>query len=260
MKFVCLCFLLSKNSLGRSTSPQLLPHGVIHTLMNDVKDVYEEMSVHLPWDVTDGLEQSIILPRSTIGLSTAAPSRIVSCQGGPCFFVFPCCNISGNLSPGLKTKERRDGKLSPFETSERLKLWLVWDHVSWPGWEYVAKHGLADVYNSKDIIFLVSSGLFRMGECWGSRPWGAAAKLQARGREGADLEWQQMMHFRISSNSVGATYISSQKGDYSTELPRSSKLEQKGCIAALIMLFRFLFRGITIHSQVLTEMVKSKNI
>lgn len=125
MKFVCLCFLLSKYSLGRSTSPQLLPHGVIHTLMNDVKDVYEEMSVHLPWDVTDGLEQSIILPRSTIGLSTAAPSRIVSCQGGPCFSVFPCCNISGNLSPGLKTKERRDGKLSPFETSERLKLWLV---------------------------------------------------------------------------------------------------------------------------------------
>lgn len=88
INFICWCFLQSKNSLGRSTRPQLLPRGVIHTLMNDLKDVYEEMSVHLPRDVTDGLEQSIILPRSAVGLSTATPSRIVSRQGGHLFFFF----------------------------------------------------------------------------------------------------------------------------------------------------------------------------
>lgn len=65
-----------------------MPHGVIHTLMNDLKEVCEGMSEHLPWDVTDGLEQSITLPRSALGLSTATPSRIVSHQGRPSFFFF----------------------------------------------------------------------------------------------------------------------------------------------------------------------------
>lgn len=94
--------------MGRSAGPQLLPHGVIHTLMNDLKEVCEGMSEHLPWDVTDGLEQSITLPRSALGLSTATPSRIVSHQGRPSFSFFLFCNISGNLSSDFKIEERKE--------------------------------------------------------------------------------------------------------------------------------------------------------
>lgn len=108
-----MLFAEQKNSLGRSTSPQLLPHGVIHTLMNDLKDVYEEMSVRLPWDVTDGSEQSITWPRSAPGLSTATPSRIVSCQGEPASFFFFLAAISQEISVQVLRQRREEKGNSP---------------------------------------------------------------------------------------------------------------------------------------------------
>lgn len=70
--------------------------------------------MHLPWDDSDNLGQSIILPRSIAALSTAAPSRIVSHQGGPCFSFSPAA-ISQEVSVHV-LRQRKERKFSPFET------------------------------------------------------------------------------------------------------------------------------------------------
>lgn len=117
INFICLCFLLSKNNLGKSARPQLLPHGVIHTLMNDLKDVYEEWLCIFPG-----------MLRMVWSNPSHCQGQLQACQQQPLqelfhvrvdylflfFFFFSCCNTSGNLSSGLNTEGRRKRKFSPF--------------------------------------------------------------------------------------------------------------------------------------------------